>query len=447
MKYLLMPLKMPISMSNLGLIIQREYVERVRKKSFIVTTLLMPIFMIILMAAPAMIMLFSTPDHNVIGVLDNSGKILPHLQSNELYEFIPIDGNPQSKVEAGDIDGYLIIPSDIQKNPSPVLNLYMNTAIPIELQSSLSSQIDGIVENDKLLAYNIQNLPDILEAVKTNVKINEVRLDKEEGESLASNLSFLIGMFMSFLLYMFLIMYGQMVMTSIIEEKNNRVLELVVSSVSPNQLMFGKIIGIGLVAITQIVIWGVLMAFISTLVLPAILPGEVLSQVTQMRAGTLEMGQVDNYETLNALSILTNVGFIIQLFLWLILFLVGGFLLYAAMFAAVGSAVDNIQDASQLQSFILIPIIIALVVSVSIGNAPNSAMAFWLSMIPFTSPMVMMSRIPAGIDLWQPWVSAVILYASFIFMVWFAGKVYRIGIFMYGKKPNIKDLIKWAQYK
>lgn len=211
--------------------------------------------------------------------------------------------------------------------------------------------------------------------------------------------------------------------------------------------MFGKIIGIGLVAITQIVIWGVLMAFISTLVLPAILPGEVLSQVTQMRAGTLEMGQVDNYETLNALSILTNVGFIIQLFLWLILFLVGGFLLYAAMFAAVGSAVDNIQDASQLQSFILIPIIIALVVSVSIGNAPNSAMAFWLSMIPFTSPMVMMSRIPAGIDLWQPWVSAVILYASFIFMVWFAGKVYRIGIFMYGKKPNIKDLIKWAQYK
>ena len=125
----------------------------------------------------------------------------------------------------------------------------------------------------------------------------------------------------------------------------------------------------------------------------------------------------------------------------------GGFLLYAAMFAAVGSAVDNIQDASQLQSFILIPIIIALIVSVSIGNAPNSALAVWLSMIPFTSPMVMMSRIPAGIPLWQPWVSAVILYASFVLMVWFAGKIYRIGIFMYGKKPNVKDLIKWARYK
>lgn len=438
---------MPIKMNNLGLIIEREYLERVRKKSFIVTTLLMPIFMILLMSAPAAIMLLSTPDHNKIGVVDNTGVIFQKLQSNELYEFVPITGDPQNKVEEGVIDGYIIIPSDIQKSISPVINLYMNSAIPIELQSSLSSQINSIVENDKLLAYNIQNLPEIMEAVKTNVKINEVRLDKEEGESLASNLSFLLGMFMSFLLYMFLIMYGQMVMTSIIEEKNNRVLELVVSSVNSNQLMFGKITGIGLVAVTQIIIWGVIMAFVSTLLLPAILPEEVLSQMAQMRSGTLDMGQVDNYETLNALSILTNVGFIIQLFLWLILFLVGGFLLYAAMFAAVGSAVDNIQDASQLQSFILIPIIIALIVSVSIGNAPNSALAVWLSMIPFTSPMVMMSRIPAGIDIWQPWVSAIILYASFIFMVWFAGKIYRIGIFMYGKKPNIKDLIKWARYK
>ncbi|MCH5240609.1 MAG: ABC transporter permease [Muribaculaceae bacterium] len=434
-------------MNNTGLIIQREYLERVRKKSFVITTLLMPLFMIILMGAPAMIMLFSTPDHNVIGVVDNSNVVFPQLKGNELYEFIPITGNPQDKVDEGEINGYLIIPSDIEKGSSPVLNLYMNSAIPIELQSSLSTQINNIVETEKLKEYNIQNLPDILDSVKTNVKINEVRLDKEEGESLASNLSFLIGMFMSFLLYMFLIMYGQMVMTSIIEEKNNRVLELIVSSVTPYRLMLGKITGIGLVAVTQIILWGIIMAFISTLFLPAILPDEIVSQMTQMRSGNLDIAQTDNYDMLSALSLLTNVGFIIELFLWLILFLVGGFLLYAAMFAAVGSAVDNIQDASQLQSFILIPIIIALIVSVSIGNAPNSALAVWLSMIPFTSPMVMMSRIPAGISLWQPWVSAIILYVSFGLMVWFAGKIYRIGIFMYGKKPNIKDLIKWARYK
>lgn len=434
-------------MSNLGLIIQREYYERVRKKSFIVTTLLMPVLMIILMGAPALIMLFNTPDHNVIGVVDNSGKIFPQLSSNDLYELVPIGIDPQKSVDNGDINGYLIIPSDIETSTSPTLKLYMNGAIPLELQSSLSSQINSAVENQKLLSYNIQNLPEIMEKVHTKVKINEIRLDQEDGKSLESSLSFLIGIFMSFLLYMFILMYGQMVMTSIIEEKNNRVLEIVVSSVNPNQLMLGKIVGIGLVAVTQIVIWGAVMAFVSTLLLPAIVPPEAMTQISAMRAGTLDMNQVDNFEMLSALNLLTNVGFIIELFFWLILFLTGGFLLYAAMFAAVGSAVDNVQDASQLQSFILVPIIIAIIVSASIGNAPNSALAVWLSMIPFTSPMVMMSRIPSGIEPWQPWVSAVILYATFFLMVWFAGKVYRIGIFMYGKKPNIKDLVKWAQYK
>lgn len=434
-------------MSNLGIIIEREYVERVRKKSFLVTTLLMPVLMVIMAAAPALILIFNTPEHNVIGVLDNTGVIYSQLKGNELYDFVPLESDAQGKVDNGEIDGYLVIPSDIFKNANSSINLYMNGAIPIELQSSLSSQISSAVENRKLLTYNIQNLPEILDKVKTNVKINEVRLDKEEGESLESGVSFFIGMFMSFLLYMFLMMYGQMVMTSIIEEKNNRVLELVVSSVRPTQLMLGKITGIGLVAITQILIWGLVMTFVSTLLLPALMPPEVMNQVVEMRAGSLDMNQVDNIGTLNTLNILTNVSFIIQLFFWLILFLTGGFLLYAAMFAAVGSAVDNIQDASQLQSFILIPIIIAFIVSVSIGNSPNSPLALWLSMIPFTSPMVMMSRIPAGIDAWQPWVSVVVLYASFLIMVWFAGKIYRIGIFMYGKKPNVKELIKWARYK
>ena len=434
-------------MNNLGLIIEREYMERVRKKSFLLTTFLMPVLMIVLMGAPALIMFYSTPDHNVIGVLDNSGFVFQHLTSNELYDFVAVEGNPKNKVEAGEIDGYLIIPSDIASTASPALNLYMEGAIPIELQSSLSAQISNAVQNQKLLTYNIQDLPEILSKVDTKVKINEVRLDKDEGESLESSLSFLIGIFMSFLLYMCIIMYGQMVMTSIIEEKNNRVLELVVSSVKPTQLMMGKIAGIGMVAITQIVIWGIVMAFISTLALPALIPAEAMTQITEMRAGTLDMSQVDNYSMLNALNVMTNVGFIIQLFFWLILFLAGGFLLYAAMFAAVGSAVDNVQDASQLQSFILIPIIIAIIVSTSIGNAPNSALAVWLSMIPFTSPMVMMSRLPAGIDMWQPWVSIVILYITFLLMVWVAGKIYRIGIFMYGKKPNIKDLARWARYK
>lgn len=189
------------------------------------------------------------------------------------------------------------------------------------------------------------------------------------------------------------------------------------------------------------------MGFVASIALPSIVSADVSQQVAQLRAGTLDTSSVSDLDTLSALSMFTNVGFIIQIFCWLILFLAGGFLLYAAMFAAVGSSVDNVQDASQLQTFILIPIIVSLVFSTSVGNAPNSDLAIWLSMIPFTSPMVMMSRIPMGIAAWQPWVSIAILYASFIFMVWFAGKIYRIGIFMYGKKPNIHDLIKWAKYK
>ena len=436
-------------MNNLSLVIQREYMERVRKKSFLVTTILMPVLMIILMAAPALIMMLNTPDHSVIGVVDKSGHIFEGLENNDLYEFVPVDNEQtaRSEVEDGKINGYIVIPANIEDQTSPVVSLYMDDAIPFELQSTLTSKINNTIENHKLLAYNIQNLPEIMNQVKTNIKINEIRLDREEGESLESTISFIIGIFMSFLLYMFIIMYGQMVMTSIIEEKNNRVLELVVSSVSPNQLMLGKITGIGLVAVTQIIIWAAIMSFVSTLLLPALLPEIAMSQITEMRAGTLDLSQVDNFTTLNALNMLTNVGFIINLFFWLMLFLIGGFLLYAAMFAAVGSAVDNIQDASQLQSFVLIPIIIAILVSTSVGNAPNSPLAVWLSMIPFTAPIVMMSRIPAGIEEWQPWVSVAILYISFILMVWFAGKIYRIGIFMYGKKPNVKDLIKWARYK
>ena len=434
-------------MNNLSIIIEREYMERVRKKSFLVTTLLMPILMVLLMVAPALIMLYNTPDHNVIGVLDNSGKIMPSLENTEYCEFVPVTADPQKRVDDGEINGYLIIPSDVVSSSRPSISLYMNGAIPMELQSSIRSQVNNVIETQKLLAYNIDNLPEIMDKVKTNVKINEVRLDKEEGESLESGVSFLIGVFMSVLLYMFILMYGQMVMTSIIEEKNNRVLELVVSSIKPTQLMLGKILGVGFVAITQILIWGVVMAVISTLLLPAIMPETVATQVAQMQTGTLDMNTVSNYEMLSALNVLTNVGFIIELFFWLIIFLVGGFLLYASMFAAIGSSVDNVQDASQLQTFILIPIIIGVMATTSIGNSPNSDMAMWLSMIPFTSPMVMMARIPAGISLWEPWVSAVILYISFIFMVWFAGKIYRVGIFMYGKKPNIKDLIKWARYK
>lgn len=434
-------------MSNLSLVIQREYLERVRKKSFIITTILMPVLMLVLMFAPVMIMMFNKPDHNVIGVIDNSGKIYEQLKSTSLYDFVILDEPADSAIAHQTINGYIVIPADILDAPSSNIRLLMNGAVPVELESNLKEHISSIVENKRLLGYNIENLPEILEKVKANINITEVRLDKEEGESLSSSVSFIISIIMAFILYMFLLMYGQMVMTSIIEEKNNRVLELVVSSVKPMQLMMGKIAGIGLVAITQIVLWGVILGVVAALVMPAVLPADMMNLIVEQRTHGLDPSMIDNYDMINSISTLSSVSYIITMFVWLILFLIGGFLLYASMFAAVGSSVDNVQDASQLNGFILMPIILAFVFTTSIANAPNSTLAIWLSMIPFTSPMIMMARISFGIDMWQIWVSLAILYASFIGMVWVAGKIYRIGIFMYGKKPNIKDLAKWIRYK
>lgn len=253
---------------------------------------------------------------------------------------------------------------------------------------------------------------------------------------------------MAFILYMFLLMYGQMVMTSIIEEKNNRVLELVVTSVKPMQLMLGKILGVGLVAVVQVVIWGVLLCLISAFVVPAILPESITQQVDMLNAGTLDAAAATtDIDLLQAISVLGSVWFIAKLFGYILLFLVGGFLFYASIFAAIGSAVDNIQDASQLQSFAVLPIIVGLIIGMAAAADPNTPLAFWSSVIPFTSPMVMLIRIPFDIPGWEIWVSVAALYLSFVLMAWFAAKIYRVGIFMHGKKPSLKDLIRWANYK
>ncbi|MDE7442737.1 MAG: ABC transporter permease, partial [Muribaculaceae bacterium] len=253
---------------------------------------------------------------------------------------------------------------------------------------------------------------------------------------------------MMFVLYMFLLMYGAMVMNSIIEEKNNRVLEIVVSSVSPTQLMMGKIMGVGLVAVTQVLIWLVLIAAMSGLLLPAIVPAEMMQEASALNSGTLDpaMATLD-MDLAGALGILSNVGYLVSIFTYLLLFLIGGFLFYAAIFAAIGSAVDNIQDASQLQTVAVVPVLIGLIGSMVVVNDPNSVLAVVLSLVPFTSSMVMMTRIPFGIASWEIVLSLVLLYASFIGMVWIAAKIYRVGIFMYGKKPTLRDLIRWARYK
>lgn len=437
--------------SNIGIIIAREFNERVGKKSFVITTLLMPVLMLLLMAAPAAIMMLSTPDDTEIAVVDQSGIMMPELAARAAdLDFVTLTATdqPLDSVIADDrYDAVIFIGQDIVDNPSNAA-LYNRDAGSMEVEMLASNAIKKVVEDERLKAYSIENLSKILDEVNVDVHLSTLRIDESGNqESFSSGVSYGMGMVMTFVLYMFLLLYGQMVMTSIIEEKNNRVLELVVSSVKPMQLMMGKIIGVGLVAVVQVVIWGVLLCLMSAFLLPAILPADLSAQVAMASAGDMDLSSGVDPDMINALATFTSVGYIATMMGYMLMFLVGGFLFYASIFAAIGSAVDNIQDASQLQTFAVLPIILALVFSLAVVNDPNGTMSVWMSMIPFTSPMVMLARIPFGIPAWQIWVSAAILFASFVAMAWIAGKIYRIGIFMYGKKPSIADLVRWARYK
>lgn len=437
--------------SKIGIIIRREYLERVQKKSFIITTILMPVLIVALMIVPALIMAFQDVETKTVAVIDESGIIAPGLQGNEEIQFVNAFESRDSLLRSGRYFGVLTIDADILARPQSAVKLYTTEASSLAIESMISSRIQNVYESEKLKTYDIPDLDKIMADIDTKVAMQTYRTDRDEEESQSSGMSYAIGLTMEMILYMLMFIYGAMVMNSIIEEKNNRVLELVVSSVKPSQLMLGKIVGIGLVAVTQIMIWAILICVAAGMLLPAIIPADVMTEAQQITSGAIDVNNSavdpDFAELAPAIVGLTNVGYILSLFGYLILFLVGGFMFYAAMFAAIGSAVDNVQDASQLQSIVSMPIIIGMVFSMTALNDPNGVIAMALSFIPFTAPMMMMIRIPFGIDAWQIWTSLIVLYASFFAMVWLAAKIYRVGIFMYGKKPTVKDLIKWARYK
>ena len=439
-------------MSNISIIIQREFNERVRKKSFIITTLLMPLLMVALMAAPALIMQFSRGDEKRIAVIDESGLVAPRLESDEELRFEPTDlTTEEARRTLTDRFGVLRIGGDILENPSDV-KLYANSSSSLSVESSITDQIERILEAEKLKRYNIDNLQQILDEVKTTVTLQTFRNDKsqeEETHAQSSTVATVTGYVLGFILYMFLLIYGQMVMQSVIEEKNNRVLEVMVSSVRPFDLMMGKILGIASVAVVQVAIWGVLICGIGAAVMPHLMPSDVMASAQAMQQGMPDAAAASGMdpEMLQAVAAITDLGYIVRIFVCLLLFVFGGYLFYSAMFAAVGSAVDNVQDASQLQTPITLPIILALLMMFAVIRDPNSQMAFWFSVIPFTSPIVMIVRIPYEIPLWEIALSLAVLYASFVGMVWFAAKIYRVGIFMYGKKPTLGELFKWVRYK
>ncbi|MBQ8779639.1 MAG: ABC transporter permease [Alistipes sp.] len=436
-------------MNKIGIIIAREFNERVRKKSFIITTILMPVLMLGMMAAPTLMMLFAKGETKELLVIDQSSIIVPNLEGDDELTFAPSTLSLEQARANQDVFGVLWIGEDIVDNPSNV-KLYTNSSSSMSLEENISSQMERIIERERLKRYDIDNLEQIMKDVKVSVSLTNFRNDlAEEGkdeEATSSVIAYLLGLVLGMMLYMFLLIYGSMVMTSVIEEKGSRVLDVLVSSVSPFQLMMGKILGVAAVAVTQIAIWGVLVCGIGSALLPALMPQDVMQSVEAVQAGTITSAQAGiDADMLSAISFATDTGRLVMMFVWLLLFLVGGFLFYSAMFAAVGSAVDSIQDANQLQTPITVPIILALILAMSVFNDPNSPLAFWGSIIPLTSPVVMMARIPFDIPTWQIVLSLVLLYISVVATAWVAGKIYRVGIFMHGKKPSFKELLSWIK--
>ena len=444
---------MSMAMRNIGLIIMREFKERVYKKSFIITTLLMPLLLALVSVAPTLIMLFAKGDTKQISVIDNSGIVASRLESNEEVNFVILEGGDlqqelKSSLEKEEF-GVLYIGQDIVENPNNI-QLYTNASSSMLLEDNIADQVEQIIKNERLKQYNLENLQQILDKVEVDITLSTFRNGEDEQSSASSSFaSSMMGFVLGFVLYFFLVIYGSIVMQSIIEEKNSRILEVLVSTVRPFDMMMGKILGVAAVAATQIVVWGVLIIAMSAFLIPAVLPDDIMSSVEAMQSGAdvtaMAASGIDT-GMVTAMASMMDTGYIAQIVGLLLLFMVGGFLLYAAMYAAVGASVDEVQDAQQLTTPIMLPIILAFLILTMVMNDPNSPIVVWCSMIPFTSPIVMMGRIPSGIPTWEIVLSLVLLYTTFIVMVWLAGKIYRVGIFMHGKKPSFKDLYRWLKY-
>ena len=431
-------------MGKIAIIAGREFNEHARKKSFIFTTLLMPIALVAIMLVPMLMMNVQSDATHEIVVVDQSGRIAPDLHNTEAITFTTSATQEEAlAADRGGIFGILIIGEDVFTNPSNVQLLsYESSTISIE--SEITGQISSIIEREKLGEYNITNLEEILASVETSVSLKVKSLGESgEAKDSSSVLNIALAYVLSFLIYMFIFLYGNMVMQGVIEEKSNKVMEVMVSSVRPYQLMMGKILGIASVAVTQFVIWIVFLLVLGSAAMGVFGVDEMLAATSAATsldpaALTAAVPAMDS-DLAVILSTLTDPAYLLRI--------LGGFLVYAAMFAAVGSAVDNMKDVSNLQLPITIPLILGLFVMMSAMQEPNGSLAFWFSMIPFTSPIVMMARLPYGVPMWELGLSVGVLFVTFVAIVLLAGKIYRVGVFMYGKKPTIGELIKWARYK
>ena len=435
-------------MNTLGLVIQREYITRVRKKSFIILTLLMPLLMVALSVIPFWLSTLNEGGTRHIAVIDDTGVYAPLLQSTENYDFQIIGVSEQRAQESRlgkDLFAILQITGDLHKNPKAV-SLISEKQAPQDLQSLIKRTLNEKVTQQRLDELSaagevdagaIRRVRSIVEDGSA-ISLKTLRLSGD-GDVLESSteLSTVIGMIFTILIYMFILLYGNMVMQAVLEEKKSRIVEVMVSSVKPVKLLIGKVVGIGLVGITQLVIWGILLGVLFTGM------SLFISSPEKATAISADMGDFNMEGLTNAIM---SVNWF-EIALYFITFFIGGYVLYASIFAMFASAVDSEEDTSQFMTPVTLLIMFAFFAGFYSVSNPDGPLAFWTSLIPFTSPIVMMVRIPFGIPLWEKLLSLALLYGTFILISIFSAKVYRVGILMYGKKPTIKEMMKWIKYK
>ena len=415
-------------MNKTMLIIRREYLTRVKKKSFILLTLLMPFIFAALIFVPLALSLIKDGSDKTVYVVDPGDHYAPLFQNGGGWTFSrqPKDDAAFYDKDSG-VEAVILINGDPATNDQ-ALQIHSRNQVPADLVAIVENTVGNQVRQDKLAAYGIDSLDRIIADVQKPVHAITMQRDSDGSTKITNaDIATAAGFLFTFLIYMFVMSYGAMVMQSVMEEKTNRIVELMVSAVSPFQLMLGKIVGIALVGLTQLAVW--------VLMLTAILTA----------AGQM-FGTSGTGEATMMLSALMNLPFF-EITLLFILFFIGGYLLYASLFAAIGASINAQEDAQQFMTPMIVIMVFAMYAGLYSAENTNGPLAFWSSMFPLTSPIVMMVRIPHGVPLWQELLSLGLLFGTCLACVWISGKIYRIGILLYGKKPNLKEMVKWIRYK
>jgi len=440
---------------NISIIIRREYLNKVKKKSFLVTTFLVPVLFAALCILPSIIMLKAKEDAKTIAVIDKSGIVMPLLEDTDVSKFLDLSkgdlAEAKGLVSEGNFDAVLNISAIDSTTLDVKAETYSLKPLGMDLTNALASKVNDAVESYRIEEYNIPGLREKMDAVKSDVHITTITLDESGKETISeSGVYMIVSLLLGIVIYMFVVMFCGSVLSSVIEEKSSRVVEVLISSVKSTELMFGKIIGVALVAITQFVLW-IVLASMLIVGATAVIGPEKMAALTGGDAamtsiGTEQLTSAMPKESAVIFSTLANIPWG-EVAIAFVLFFLFGFLLYASMFAAIGSAVESEADSQQLQMPLTVPLLLGFFITIYAFKAPDSSIVFWGSMIPFTSPTVMLARLPFGVPFWQLALSIGLLVATFAVFAYISAKVYKVGVLMFGKKPTWKDIIKWIKMK